>query len=233
MAKNRIEPPILLSRLMTFVLATAVVVLVVMGITLYKMFPLNRPQVFFLDTKMGHELDITVRDLSTTPENLENYKGAFIREYIKARNEITSDITNMRQKWSNNVSAPVRAWSSESVYNNFIQTRMWTAMMYGVPDFEISCPINFDSGAISRRGQNPQTKADIYTVKFRQFCENSDGQLPAKDYTITLELKQELGTTKKWIDRLTNPLGIKVVKYTIESVDGDKSDKTDPLNNFG
>ena len=48
---DRIEPPILLSRLMTFVFAAALVVVVVLVVTLAKMFPLNRPQIFFLTTQ--------------------------------------------------------------------------------------------------------------------------------------------------------------------------------------
>ena len=36
----------------------------------------------------------------------------------------------------------------------------------------------------------------------------------------------------KWADRLNNPLGIRVSEYTVESVNGDTNDKTDPLNRF-
>lgn len=224
--QNRVEPPILLSRLMTFVLATAVVVLAVMGVTLYKMFPLNRPQVFFLMTQPSHTLEVTLRNMVPTNENLDFYKRAFIREYIKARNEISSNINAMREKWTNEPSAPVRAWSSEAVFNDFRNSRMWTALMNEIPGFELKCPVEFETGAITPRG------TDMYAVKFRWFCENSDGQVDAKDYTIVLKLETDVDTTVQWTDRLNNPLGIRVTQYTVESVDGDKSDNTDPLNRF-
>lgn len=224
--QNRVEPPILLSRLMTFVFATAVVVLAVMGITLYKMFPLNRPQVFFLRARPSHTLEVTVRDMVPTDENLDFYKRAFIREYIKARNEITPNISDMRKKWTNDPSAAVRAWSNDAVFGDFAQTRMWTALMNEIPGFELKCPVEFVQGGITPRGAN------MYAVSFRQFCENSDGQVAAKDYTIVLRLESDAETQVKWIDRLSNPLGIKVTQYTVESVDGDKTDKTDPLNRF-
>lgn len=224
--QNRIEPPILLSRLMSFVLATAVVVLVVMGITLYKMFPLNRPQVFFLMTQNNHTLDVTLRSMEPIDKNLDVYKNAFIKEYIKARNEIISDADVMRKKWMRDTSAAVRAWSSDEVFSAFEQTKLWTAFINGAPDFEFQCPVEFEKGAISTRGTNK------YAVKFRWFCENSDGQVAAKDYTITLELGSDIGKETKWIDRLTNPLGLRVVKYAVESVDGDKSNHTDPLDRF-
>lgn len=224
--QNRVEPPILMSRLLTFVFATAVVVLAVMGTTLYKMFPLNKPQVFFLMTQPSHQLEITVHDMAPVDANIGDYKLAFVKEYIKARNEITSNINVMRNKWTRDASATVRAWSSDEVFNEFAQTRMWTALMNEVPEFELKCPVEFESGAITPRGN------DKYAVKFRWFCENSDGQVAAKDYTIVLTLGSDTNRTVQWTDRLSNPLGIKVVDYTVESVDGDKSDKTDPLNRF-
>lgn len=224
--QNRVEPPILVSRLLTFVFATAVVVLAVMGTTLYKMFPLNRPQVFFLITQPSHQLEVTLREMTPTSENIDRYKRAFIKEYIKARNEISANINVMRQKWTNDPTAAVRAWSNDAVFNDFAQTRMWTALMNEVPGFELKCPVEFESGAITPRGN------DMYAVKFRYFCENSNGQVAAKDYTIVIELGSEAEATTQWTDRLNNPLGIKVISYTVESVDGDKSDKTDPLNRF-
>ena len=224
--QNRVEPPILISRLMTFVLATAMVVLVVMGITLYKMFPLNRPQVFFLTTQLSHRLEVTLQDMAPTSENLDRYKRYFIKEYIKARNEISSNINAMRKKWKNEPSATVRTWSSDAIFNDFAQTRMWTAIMNEIPGFELTCPVEFETGAITPRGN------DMYAVKFRWFCENSDGQVGAKDYTIVVRLESDTDATVKWADRLNNPLGIRVTQYTVESVDGDKSDNTDPLNRF-
>ena len=224
--QSRIEPPILLSRLMTLVLATALVVLGVMGLTLYKMFPLNRPQVFFLMTRPSHTLDVTLREIPPTDENLDRYKRAFIKEYIKARNEISANINVMRKKWTNTPDAAVRSWSTDDVFNEFSQTRMWTALMNEIPGFELKCPVEFETGAITPRG------TDMYAVKFRQFCENSDGQVAAKDYTIVLRLQSDEETKAKWTDRLNNPLGIRVSQYTVESVDGDTEDKTDPLNRF-
>ena len=224
--QNRVEPPILISRLMTFVLATAMVVLVVMGVTLYKMFPLNHPQVFFLMTRPSHTLEVTLRDMVPADENLDIYKRAFVKEYIKARNEILPNINTMRDKWTNTPAAAVRAWSSDAIFSDFAQTRMWTALMNEIPGFELTCPVEFETGAITPRGN------DMYAVKFRWFCENSDGQVGAKDYTIVVRLESDTDATVKWVDRLNNPLGIRVTQYTVESVDGDKSDNTDPLNRF-
>lgn len=216
--QDRIEPPILLSRTLTFVFAAALVVVVVLFITLYKMFPLTRPQVFFLMTQPRNDLEIRLAELPPTDENLDIYKRSFIREYIKARNEIVPNAKRMRQKWNNDDTGIVRAWSTADVYNEFTQTGMWTALMNDVPDFEFSCPVEFQPGAIAPRGN------DTYAVSFSYFCANSDGQIDKKDYTIVIRLEMEDNAKIKWSDRLYNPLGIRVAEYKIESGNGDPLD---------
>jgi len=216
--QNRIEPPILLSRLMLFVFTTMLVVLVVMLVTVYNMYPLNRPQVFFLMTAPQDNLTVVLRELVPVDENLDNFKRTFIREYIRARNEIVPNAAEMREKWNNADNGVVYEWSTQDVYNAFTQTNMWNAWMGGVPDFEFSCSVEFDNGAISPRGN------DVYSVKFRYFCSDSNRQMDKKDYTIQLKLEMEDNATIKWDERLDNPLGIRVSEYTIESGNGDPLD---------
>lgn len=225
--QNRIEPPILISRLLTLVFAATAVVLVVMLITLSNLFPLNRPQIFFLWTQPHETIEVKLVEMPPVDENFDRYKKAFIREYIKARNEITPNIADVRKKWSNDENAIVRTWSTDKVYNEFAQTGLWNALMSEIPDFEFACPVEFATGAIVPRSGN-----DTYAVNFRYFCINNDGQIAPKDYTIVLKLELGEGKKMKWADRLNNPLGIRVSEYTVESVNGDTNDKTDPLNRF-
>ena len=79
--QNRIEPPVLVSRLMAFVLAMAVVVLVTMGYTIYKMFPLNRPQVFFLTSTLRADQEVHLVEMLPNSANFDEFKKAFVREY--------------------------------------------------------------------------------------------------------------------------------------------------------
>lgn len=218
--QDRIEPPILLSRLMTFVFAGAIVVLGVLGITLYKMFPLTRPQVFFLMTQPRENLEITLSELPPTDDNFKWYTRAFIREYIKARNEIVPDGRVMLRKWNNTEDGVVHTWSTPAVYAAFTQTNMWTALMNNTPDFEFSCSVEFENGAVQPRTSDYKT----WAVNFKYFCEDSGGQTDKKDYTIIVKLEMDDNATLKWSDRLDNPLGIRVAEYTVESGNGD------PLN---
>ena len=211
---NNIEPPILLSRLMIFVFASALVVLVVLILTLTRMFPLNRTQVFFLTTQPKINTEIQITDFTPSKENLETYKQAFIKEYIKSRNEIIPNASVMQRKWSNSEDGVINSWSTPEVYAGMQKTSMWAAYMNDVPDFEFRCPVEFTRIA-------PRTN-DTYDASFTYFCTNNDGQTIKKDYTIRIRL--EFGKIIKWANRLSNPLGIRVSEYDIESGNGDPLD---------
>ncbi len=216
--QDRVEPPILLSRLLTFVFAAMLVVLGVLGVTLYNMYPLDRPQVFFLMSEPKNDLQIRLYEMVPIDENMDGYIRSFMREYVRARNEVVPDAREMRTKWGNDSNGVVYAWSTPEVYSEFTQTNMWNAWMSGVPDFEFSCSVEFDNGAIEPFNDNE------YTVKFRYFCADNNRQMDKKEYKIRMKLDINDGTEMKWSDRFNNPLGIRVSEYIIESGNGD------PLN---
>lgn len=216
--QNRIEPPVLLSRLMAFVLATAVVVLAALVITLVNMFPLNRPQIFFLTTQISDEVTVALREMPPQDEYLDMYKRTFIREYIRARNEVFANPKLTNEKW-NGENGFVRTWSTDDVFGDFVNTAMWTAMMSEIPDFDFQCLVEFPDKPITYLASD-----DTYQVDFRYFCEDSTGRQPPKDYTIKLKLMPDDGTQIKWADRVDNPLGLRVSGYEIISGNGDPLD---------
>jgi len=197
-----------------------------MIITLGKMFPLHRTQVFFLTTLPKTNTEIQITNFTPTEENIEDYKKAFIKEYIKARNEIIPNASVMQRKWSNAKDGIVNSWSTPEVYAQMQKTSMWISYMTEPPDFEFTCPVEFT-------GVVPRTD-DTYAVSFRYFCTNNantGGQAPEKnstivlrkDYTITVKVDLE-NKTMQWADRLNNPLGIRISEYKIESENGDPLD---------
>lgn len=220
--QDRIEPPILISRLLTFVFAAALVVLAVLTITLMRMFPLNRPEVFFLTTRNPSNLEVYVNELPPNDENMDIYKRSFIREYIKARNEVIPNAKVMERKW-NASDGWVHKWSGGDVFADFTQTALWSEIMNDTPDFDFSCAVEFKDRAVKRYTAD----GDTYTVDFAWFCTDSYGQTDKKDYTIKIKLVTDDTQKLKWADRLDNPLGIRVTEYTIESGD------SDPLNTLG
>ncbi len=215
---NRIEPPVLLSRLMTFVLAGALVVLITLIVTLYKMFPINRPQVFFLMAQQQNDLQITLGELPPTEKNLDWYRRSFVREYIRIRNEIVPNADEMRKRWSNDAGGLVRSWSTTQIFQDFTQTKLWAVIMNNILGNYFTCNVEFKNGAITVRTR------DSYAVEFKYLCTDIGGQTYQKDYTIVIKLGQDNTAPMKWFEVLDNPLGLRVSEYKIESDNGD------PLN---
>lgn len=216
--QKRIEPPVLLSRTLIFVLAGALVVLGVLFTTLYKMFPLQRPQVFFLTTTIRDDQDIQIEQMSPDADNFDAYQKAFVREYVKNRNEVFSDPAKMYNKW-NNENGIVSKTSAQNVYVNFLKTKMANAILSDTPDFSFNCPVFFGGDPIYFPAD------DAYQVKFRYFCtNNSTGHTTSKNYTIKIKLENEENAKIKWSERIDNPLGLRVKEYTVISGPGDPLD---------
>lgn len=220
--QNTVKPPVLLSRLLGFVCAAAVVMLGVLGFTLWKMFPLNRPQVFFLTTELRPDMDVRLYAMPTKSDeaHVAQYKEFFIKEYIKARNEISANTNVMHRKWASDGTGVVSAWSDADVYSAFQRTRMYNLLMRDGAKSNVTCTVEFPQGRLA-----PRKNGTTYAVPFSYICTNSNGQATRKDYTIVVSVEQMDETdTMKFGDRMNNPLGVRVVGYEIESGDGD------PLN---
>ncbi len=215
--KNRVEPPVLISRVMTFVLAMSLVVSAVLMTTLYNLFPLNRPQIFFLTTDVRDNLEVKLVEMQPDSTNLDKYKTRFVREYIRHRNEIFDNKTAMIKKW-NGVDGAVRIMSSPEIYDVFANTTLFTDLLGSNAGFAFNCPVIFQEGPLYL------TTEQKYQVKIRYFCEDSTGRTPEKDYTIKLSIEADKGTQIKWADRIENPLGLRVTEYEVISGNGDPLD---------
>jgi type IV secretory pathway component VirB8 len=215
-----IEPTSLISRLMVFVMAGAVTVLIVLIATLSEMFPLERTQIFFLKSEPSANQVISIEKFGMTLANIGEYKNVFIKEYVVKRNQILPDNGTMQTRWRSDKNGVVYAYSSIDVYSKFIDTEMWNAVMVGkYQPLTFNCNVSF--GKIIPRQRT--SDFEKYAVNFRYICyDESARQSISKDFTIALSLAFQ--TNINWDERLENPLGLKVVGYEIESGD------TDPLN---
>ncbi|MDW2994878.1 MAG: VirB8/TrbF family protein [Alphaproteobacteria bacterium] len=214
--QNRVKPPVLISRLLTFVLAMSLVVLGALVFTLDKMFPLNRPQIFFLTTTTRADQDIKLVQMPPKSEHLDIYKKSLVREYVKHRNEIRSNAKVMTKKW-NSVDGFVRNMSTDGVYTDFINTSAFNTIMNDTPSYNLQCDVFFD-------GEPLPISKDTYQVTFRYFCKDSTRPATQKDYTIRIKIETQDNTKIKWANKIENPLGMRVSEYEIISENGDPLD---------
>jgi type IV secretory pathway component VirB8 len=201
---------------MAFVFAASALTAVVLVATLARLSPISKTQVFFLTETPRDGTEITISSYSPNNQNIEIYKQSFVKEYIRARNEIVPNSAVMRRRWAAG-DGSIYSWSSPEIYAKFADTMMVSAMFQEAPPFEFRCLTEFRS--VAPRGK------DRYAVSFAYFCsdaDNNDRQALQKDYTIVLGLK--FLNKIQWADRLRNPLGVQVVEYTVESGNGDPLD---------
>ena len=224
-----VEPPVLLSRILTFVLATSVVVLGSLAFTLYKMIPLERPEVFFLFTPT-RSTNVVIAPLVPDANNekaFDAYQRGFLQEYIIARNTLSTAAGVTSDDWLK----VVIPWSSKEIASNFTKTKVYERFSVGGRLPDASCSVNFSSPdndkPITRLSSN--ANGSVYNVKFTWICKNSGGQTLQKFYTIQIRLQSDLvddvSETFANIEKLRdNPLGIQVVGYKV--LEGD----VDPLD---
>jgi type IV secretory pathway component VirB8 len=223
------EPPILMSRILTFMLATSVVVLVTLVVALVKMMPLERPEVFFL---LNHTLSVNtvIEPLVPNPNNeeaLSNYEEGFIREYVIARNTLLQNTALTRKNWT----SVIKPWSSNRVFAALTQTSIYQEYTNGDMIPVLSCSVNFsDTSKEQAVVKTDHTdKYEEYVVTFAWICKNSGGQTPPKNYKIRLRIQSVLdnkvSNTLENLEKLRdNPLGTRVVEYTVLSGNGDPLD---------
>ncbi len=224
-----IEPPVLISRILTFVLATAVVVLVTLIVALTKMMPLERPEVFFVANRtvsVSTVIEPLVLD-SSNEQALRDYEEGFVREYIVVRNTLQPNAALTRKNWT----SVIKPWSSQRVYSALTRTALYSEYTSSDTPPALSCVVNFfdtsKEQAVVRTGHSPNH--DEYIVTFAWVCKNSGGQTTQKNYKIRLRIQSVMDTkaskTLETLDKLRdNPLGTKVIEYKVLDGDGD------PLN---
>ena len=211
-----VEPPVLMSRILTFVLAASVVVLCSLGFTLMKMIPLERPEVFFLYTPTL-ATNVTIKPLVPDASNknvIDAYQKGFVRQYMIARNTLETTPGATRSNWIQ----IVQPWSSNKVFDKLSKTRLYTEFAFGEKMPTVTCRVNF----ASPNNDEPVLRmtSGTYQVKFTWICENISGQTKQKDYIIQVKIKSDLDKntsgTLGYLDKLRdNPLGLQVVQYDV------------------
>lgn len=218
---TRTEPNVLQTKITTFVLAGLLVTLGILVVTVYNMFPLNRPQIFFLQMKNRTNEDIMVtNNIPKTDTMLSDYKNAFVREYVQHRNEIYQNKNAMEKKWNSDNGA-IRTWSDDKVYNAFSKTSAFRKYM-GNKTPDKTCVVKILSVqqlTMDIKAQNQER----YQVAIENVCTDRFGQTTNTPYKLHIDIATD-NTTVKWKNRLENPLGLKVVQYKV--VEGG----TDPLD---
>ena len=214
-----VEPPVLTSRILAFMLAASVVVLGVLVVTLIKMVPLERPEVFFVSASSSLS-NVSVKGMEPDPEMTRSYEEGFVREYIIARNTLYQNTETTRNNWTR----VIKPWSSPDVFANLTKTNLYQVYTQENQLQPVECNVSFSS--VSRTSRN-------WVAEFNWICKNNSGQSVKKNYTIVMKLKSDLSKDGPMEDlsRLrVNPLGTQVISYEILDNNRSGAKGEDPLN---
>ena len=218
-----VEPPVLLSKTLTFVLAASIAVLATLVFTLYNMAPLTRPEIFFLRNQNRYVNYVLTQPEPETAAFRDAFEIGFIRTYITARNSLDTPKSVTFDRWN----SIVKPWSSASVYDDFTKTDTYKDLTDTRRYMNIVCSVSFDKGNIAKQSAS-------YQAKFTRTCfdQNSGRQIGPKSYKIRIAIQSyldnESGKKLNYLEGLrNNPLGIQVTEYKVLDADG-----TDPLSDI-
>lgn len=214
-----VEPPVLTSRILAFMLAASVVVLGVLVVTLIKMVPLERPEVFFVSASSSLS-NVSIKGMEPDAEITQSYEEGFIREYIIARNTLYQNTETTRNNWAR----IVKPWSSSDVFASLTKTNLYQTYTQENQLQPIECNVSFSSVAKTRRD---------WVVEFDWICKNNSGQSVKKNYTIVIKLKSDIskdGPIEDLSRLRINPLGTQVISYEILDKNRSGAKGEDPLN---
>lgn len=214
-----VEPPVLTSRILAFMLAASVVVLGVLVVTLIKMVPLERPEVFFVSASSSLS-NVSIKGMEPNAEITKSYEEGFIREYVIARNTLYQNTETTRNNWAR----IVKPWSSSDVFASLTKTNLYQIYTQENQLQPIECNVSFSSVAKTRRD---------WVVEFDWICKNNSGQSVKKNYTIVIKLKSDIskdGPIEDLSRLRVNPLGTQVTYYEIMDKNRNGAKGEDPLN---
>ena len=142
-----VEPQVLTSRILAFMLSASTVVLAVLVVTLFKMIPLERPEIFFVSASSSLS-NVSIKGMEPDAAMLKSYEEGFVREYIIARNTLYKNAEETRRNWTK----IVKPWSSDNVYSVMTKTELYRAYIQDNLSQMLECGVNFKGDVSQPRG---------------------------------------------------------------------------------
>jgi len=168
--------------------------------------PLTRVQPFYVNFLDKGDQVVNVIPLEPTPDALKEITESMIREYVILRNAVVSDERVLTQRWGDQ--GAVRWMSSDDVYSAFnLSTREGLAQLR---EQRLIRDVSIET--VYRVKEDKE--GDIWDVKMTTIDMLPENQKPReKKWLVRVQVKY-LPEKQKWEERLKNPMGFKVVRYS-------------------
>ena len=180
---------------------------IVMLAALSTLTPLTRVQPFYLTFENKDSQVVNINRMKPSPDVLREITESMIREYVILRNAVVSDDRVVTQRWGDQ--GPVRWMSSDAVYSEFnLSTREALTQLK-----EKRLVRDVDILSVSRLTPDP-VGGDIWDVRMEtidMLPENTEAL--KRTWKVRVQVKY-MPEQQKWSERLKNPMGFKVVRYS-------------------
>ena len=195
------------ARAFAIVSAVALCVNLVLVVAIVHLMPLKRVEPFLLTFQNKEEQVVRIRPLAKDMQAEDIISEAMIRQYVLLRNTMIADTDEMAFRWGPD--GPLRWMSSSQVYNQFSKTvRDWLAR---IKLEGLTREVRIESVV---RNQNTWL---VYIVTRDMLPEAEEPAISRWRIRVSIKYFAQEQKEVKYIDRLKNPLGFAVDKYSIES----------------
>jgi type IV secretory pathway component VirB8 len=198
------------ARAFAIVVAITLCANIVLLLGLFQVLPLTRAQFFYLTFQNKEEQIVSVQPLNASEETMNLVTESYIRQYLVARLQVTSNKDEMLNRW--NTEGPVKWMSSDVVFNDFIKTT--------VADFERmdkeGWTRSIDILSVIKSSSRARGGGDIWQAEVDMINMLPSSNRPTRErFIVYLRVAYYPNPNIKYAYRLKNPLGFTVMQYGI------------------
>lgn len=177
---------------------------VVLLLAIYQVLPLSRVEPFLLTFQNRSEQVYNIQPIKEGLRNQRAITEVFVREYVLLRSSFMRDVSEMEARWG--ADGPIKEMSTPRIYDDFVRNTANKAL-----------------GVIKSRGLSREVKIlsvneltnGIWQVEYEtkdMYPESSQPEINYWTASLSVYYRQK---TVKYGDRLKNPIGFTVGKYSL------------------
>ncbi len=188
---------------------------IILIIAVFSLLPLVRVQPFYISTQDKDQQIITIRRPSAETLSSKELQESFVRQYLVARFGIGSNVDEVERRWGNE--GIVQWMSGEAVFNEFLRTAPALLSQAQKEGLTRSVQI-LNASVYPASGGSIVWQSEIELVDMKL-----DVKEPQRSrWKVLLEIGfGNLRDGLRWEQRLKNPLGFVVNRFSIKALDAE------------
>ncbi len=181
---------------------------IILIMALFSLVPLTRVQPFYLTFENKDAQIVRITQMQPDATLLERVAESLVRQYIVTRHSVVSDVDEMLQRWGDR--GPIRWMSNDGVFAEFNQ--MTSEAFSRIREERLTREVNILSAY--KLETNP-VEGDAWEAEVETIDMLPERSEPIRQiWQVRLRIKF-LNKQEKWANRLKNPIGFTVVRYSI------------------